>query len=496
MSFKSWIARLIASRTAKSTEQWSKRAIEIQERTLKTLVNHSKHTRFGLDHDFASIRNHEQFMSKVPVRDYEELSPWVEMAKKGEPDILWSGKPLYFAKTSGTTSGAKYIPITPDSIGNHINSARNALLNYIHRSGNSKFLDGNMIFLSGSPELGNLNGIHTGRLSGIVNHHIPSYLKNSQVPTYKTNCIEDWEEKLEAIVGETLNKDMSLISGIPPWVQMYFDKIHDEGYDKVIDLFPNFSLFVYGGVNFKPYKEKLVQSIGKEIDFLELFPASEGFLAYNDYSGAEGMLLLVNEGIYYEFIPLDQIHSENPIRLPLSEVQVGINYAMVLSSNAGLWAYDIGDTVQFTSIDPYRLVVSGRVKHFISAFGEHVIGHEVDECIRFATKKMGMPIREYHVAPVVNPEQGLPHHQWLIEGEKGKINKTKLAALLDRSLSEQNSYYRDLREGNIIKEAEVIILEQHTFINYMNSIGKLGGQNKVPRLANDRAMADRLLQLQ
>ncbi len=452
-----------------------------------------KKTLFGTDHGFEQIKSHEEFKKQVPVRDYEALKPYVEKVLHGEENILWKGKPEYFAKTSGTTSGTKYIPITKDSVPNHINGARNALLSYVHETGNATFLDGGLIFLSGSPELTKKAGIKTGRLSGIVNHHVPGYLRTNQKPSYATNCIEDWEEKLDKIIDETIQADMTLISGIPPWAQMYFDRIVERTGKKIKDVFPNFSMFVYGGVNFEPYRAKLFETIGKKVDSIETYPASEGFIAYQDSQNEEGLLLLLNAGIFYEFIPTEEYFNEKPSRLMISEVELGKNYAVVINSNAGLWGYSIGDTVKFVSKHPYRIIVSGRIKHFISAFGEHVIGEEVEKAMKFTCQKFPeVELVEFTVAPNVSPAEGMPHHEWFIEFGNPPANLDSFALELDHQLRQLNVYYDDLIAGNILRTLIITSLKKNAFIDYMKSQGKLGGQNKMPRLSNDRKIASEL----
>ncbi len=494
MGFRSFLSKPFASYVVKQQKKWMYNAVEFQENILKSLVSKAANTQFGKDHNFSSINNFNDFKANVPIRDYEDLSPYVKQILEGKSDVLWPGKPVYFAKTSGTTSGTKYIPITKDSIPNHINSARDALLNYVHETGNSEFLDESLIFLSGSPVLEQRAGINTGRLSGIVNHLIPQYLRSNQMPSYETNCIEDWEEKVDKVVEETLSKNMSLISGIPPWVQMYFDKLTEKTGKKIKDIFPDFSLFVYGGVNFEPYKAKLFESIGKEIDSIETYPASEGFIAYQDSQTEEGLLLLVNSGIFFEFIPADEYHNENPTRLSIGEVELGVNYALIINSNAGLWGYSIGDTIKFVSKDPYRIVVTGRIKHFISAFGEHVIGEEVEKAMKYAVALFPeTEIVEFTVAPQVSPENGLPRHEWFVEFANAPNDMAKFIAALDAKLVELNSYYEDLISGSILEQLKIIALQKNAFRNYMKSKGKLGGQNKVPRLANDRKIADGLM---
>lgn len=467
-------------------------AIADQENILKTLIKVGQNTEFGKEAGLKNVNNYDEFKHAVTIRDYEQLKPYIERIKEGKHNVLWKGRPIYFAKTSGTTSGTKYIPITKDSIPNHINTARNALLCYMAETGNTLFANGKMIFLSGSPELERVGDIPTGRLSGIVNHHVPRYLRTNQLPSYETNCIEDWETKLNKIVDETIGKDMTLISGIPPWMQMYFDELIKRKGKKIKDIFPHFSVLVYGGVNFEPYRAKLFDSIGKKIDGIETFPASEGFIAFQDSQEEEGLLLNTNSGIFYEFIPAGEIFKENPTRLSLKDVKIGENYALIINSNAGLWGYNIGDTVKFVSIEPYRLVVTGRTKHFISAFGEHVIGEEVEYSLLKAAEEEHIHITEFTVAPYVSSSEGKSFHEWLIEFENKPLDMDAFAIKLDENLRKKNSYYDDLVVGNILTPLKITPVRKNGFIDYMRSIGKLGGQNKVPHLSNDRKIADEL----
>lgn len=497
MGIRSFLSKPFASLIVKEQKKWSTNPYPYQRKIFKNLMNVGSNTIFGADHGLADVKNHDDFKKQVPIRDYEELKPWVNQILEGKSDVLWKGKPEYFSKTSGTTSGAKYIPITKDSIPNHINSARNALLSYVHETGNSKFLDGSLIFLSGSPTLEQQAGINIGRLSGIVNHHVPGYLRTNQMPSYETNCIEDWEQKVDKIVEETLSKNMSLISGIPPWVQMYFDKIIEQTGKRIKDVFPDFSLFVYGGVNFEPYKGKLYEAIGKEVDSVETYPASEGFIAYQDTQTEEGLLLLLNSGIFFEFIPTAEYFNDNPTRLTIEEVELGVNYAVIINSNAGLWGYSLGDTVKFVSKEPYRLLVTGRIKHFISAFGEHVIGEEVENAMKNTMEKFTeVGLVEFTVAPNVNPDEGLPLHEWYVEFANSPNDLSAFEKELNLQLQRLNSYYDDLITGSVLRSLEVKPLKKNCFINYMKSQGKLGGQNKVPRLSNDRKIADELIKYQ
>jgi hypothetical protein len=492
MKIKSFLARPFASYIYKAIQKGMTTAVADQEAILKDLLRVGARTVFGEEHRLGEVKTYEEFRQAVPIRDYEQFAPYIDQIKEGRHNILWKGLPIYLAKTSGTTSGIKYIPITKDSISNHILTARNALLCYMAATGNTSFSDGKMIFLSGSPELERVGGIPTGRLSGIVNHHVPRYLRTNQLPSYEINCIEDWETKLDKIVEETLGQDMTLISGIPPWVQMYFDRLIQLTGKPIKDIFPNFSLLAHGGVNFEPYKARLFDSIGKKIDTLETYPASEGFFAFQDSREELGLLLNTNSGIFFEFIPAGEISKENPTRLSLKDVVVGENYALVVSNNAGLWGYSIGDMVRFVSVNPYRLVVTGRVKHFISAFGEHVIGEEVEYSLMKAAEEAGLHITEFTVAPMIRQDGGKSYHEWFIEFESKPSDLTEFAIKVDSNLRAKNIYYDDLITGNILQPLQIRPVKKNGFIDYMKSVGKLGGQNKVPRLSNDRQLAGEL----
>ncbi len=494
-SVKAALSKPFAKHIARRIKKWSSKPFETQQKVFENLISEAEHTAFGKDHGFNTIKTHDDFKSKVPIRDYEELKPYVERVVAGEEDILWKGKPIYFAKTSGTTSGAKYIPLTKESMPTHIEAARNAILLYIHETGNSKFVDGKMIFLQGSPVLEEKNGIKLGRLSGIVAHYVPKYLQKNRMPSLATNCIEDWETKVEAIVEETVNEDMSIISGIPSWVQMYFEKLIEKTDQKVGDIFKNFNLFIFGGVNYEPYRAKFENLIGRKVDSIELYPASEGFFAFQDKQDERGMLLQLNSGIFYEFVKADQFFEENPKRITIVDVKLGVNYVMIISTTAGLWAYNIGDTVEFVSLKPFRVIVSGRIKHFISAFGEHVIGKEVEQALKEATQNTSISVNEFTVAPQIDPSEGLPYHEWFIEFENEPKNAQDLIEALEESLQKQNSYYLDLIAGKVLRPLKLTKIKKDGFQIYMKSIGKLGGQNKIPRLSNDRKIADKLYQL-
>lgn len=494
MGLKAALSKVFAWYVNRQLNHIRQNAVALQQQTFSNLIHEAKNTAFGTDHHFAAINSYEDFKKHVPVRDYEELRPYIERVVNGEENVTWPGKPAYLAKTSGTTSGVKYIPISEESMPQHIKAARNALLSYIHETGKADFVDGKMIFLQGSPVLAEKHGIQTGRLSGIVAHHVPGYLQKNRLPSYQTNCIEDWEEKVDAIVHETVREDMRLISGIPPWCQMYFDRLSAvSGGKKIKDIFPNFKLYVHGGVNYEPYRARMEETIGFKIDSIETYPASEGFIAFQDSQKEKGLLLMVDAGIFYEFIPSEEYFNENPTRINLKDVELDKNYALIMNTSAGLWGYSLGDTIKFVSKNPYKIVVSGRIKHYISAFGEHVIGEEVEQALMSVSDEEGIDVIEFTVAPQVAPKEGgLPYHEWFIEFGKEPQDLTSFALKVDKALQQKNIYYFDLIEGNILQPLIVRSLKKDTFINYMRSQGKLGGQNKVPRLSNDRKIADQL----
>lgn len=485
------LARIWAKYHVKKSWDFKNNAVKNQEDLLLDLVKTAEKTLFGREHQFETVKNIEDFQKQVAVADYEDLKPYIERAKKGQANILWPGNPEYFAKTSGTTSGSKYIPISKEGMPFQTNAAKSALFHYINQKGNSDFVSGKMIFLQGSPKLEEQFGIKTGRLSGIVAHHIPNYLQKNRLPSFKTNEIEDWETKVDEIVLETENENMTLISGIPPWLIMYFEKLIERNCVKITELFPNLQLIITGGVNYEPYREKMENLLGGKVDILQTFPASEGFFAFQDDYTKEGLLLQTNHGIFYEFIPLENYGKREAKRLTLKEVELNKDYALILTTNSGLWAYSIGDVVRFISKKPHRILVSGRTKHFTSAFGEHVIAFEVEEAMKATVLKNPAQITEFHLAPQVTPENGeLPFHEWFIEFEKEPENLEFFRKTLNKEMRQRNSYYDDLISGNILQPLKIVSLKKNAFQDYAKSEGKLGGQNKIPRLANDRKIAD------
>ena len=491
------IVRTISVRVHNQIEFMAAHPHKFQQSIFHKNVKRGKATVFGNEHNFGDIQTYEDYQREVSLNTYEDLRPYMNRVLEGEKNILWPGKPKYVVGTSGTTGGIKYVPLSKDSLPYHYNSARNAVFNYALKYGLMKIFNGKLLFLSGSPELSKTGTITSGRLSGIVNHQIPRWLKINQIPSWDTNIISDWEEKVYKIAQESIKENMTMVSGIPPWVLMYYESLLEQsGASTISEIFPNYDLFVYGGVNFEPYRKKFENLVGKQIDSIETYPSSEGFVAFQDIKGEAGMLLNVNGGIFFEFVEAHRIHESNPERIQLRDVKVGQDYAIIMNNNAGLWASILGDVVEFTSINPYRLIVKGRIEHFISAFGEHIIASEVESAMSTALSGTGIQISEFTVAPQVNPsEGGLPYHEWIIETENSALELSNFGRILDQCMQTNNFHYKDLIGGKVITRLKLSPVPRGTFNLYMKNKGKLGGQNKIPHLSNDRKIADELIQL-
>lgn len=494
MGVKSNLILATANFICRKEDQEDLKAIKNQSKIFQQLITKGKLTQFGADHDFKSIKTIQDYQARVQINDYEGLKHYFDQVHSGKMNVLWPGLPKYLAKTSGTTSGTKYIPLTKPSIPNHINSARNALFSYIYHSKSSAIFDGQMLFLSGSPVLTKENGILVGRLSGIVNHEIPSWMTKNKLPNHELNMLEPWEHKIDRLVEDIVSKNLTTISGIPPWIQMFLERVLDfTGKSSIAEVFPNLDLYIHGGVNFKPYKPKIAALIGRDICYIETYPASEGFIAYQDNPDHDELRLICNSGIYYEFVKPSDLGLNNAARLGLEEVRVGEDYAIILTSNAGLWSYLIGDIIEFTSLNPYKIKVTGRVSQFISAFGEHVISSEVDYAMQVALSKHQFELVEYAVAPQVNPiEQDKAYHEWFIEFKNPPHNIAEIAQTISSALESKNTYYKDLIKGNMLACAKISCVRKDGFKDYLISIGKYGEQFKVPRLSNDRKVADAL----
>lgn len=485
-----WYAKFKCARILKEHE----RALDIQHKTMIQLVRSAERTVFGRDHQMHNIEDYEDFCNYLSVRNYEDFLPYINRMLQGEGDVLWRGKTLYFAMTSGTTAGAKYIPISKESMKHHIVAASNVLLFYILKHPHVDLFKGKMMFLQGSPALSKIGDTLTGRLSGIVFHHVPAFFMRNRLPSYQVNIIEDWEEKVSAIVAETMHEDMTVLGGIPPWIIMYLEALTKKTGKSIGELFPHLSLYVHGGVHFAPFKSKLRELMGDSVHMMDTFPASEGFFAYQINSDEAGMLLNINAGIFYEFVEMELFLKSGAIHTKrLGEVELNVQYVLIISTNAGLWRYVIGDTIKFISLNPYRILVTGRIKQFISAFGEHVISEEVDTSMDVLMTQFGIGVRDFHVCPNVEKKR----HEWLIEWEgQSPANVDELSKTLNDLICQKNKYYRDLIDGRIIEPLHIISLPAQTFYNYYKRNEKLGGQNKVVRLSNDRKFADAILATQ
>jgi len=492
---RAWKSKLVtpfAKQIASKLRREEQDSLVIQNKIFNQLIAKARNTKFGKAYEFKSIKNYRDFKEKVPLLNYIDLEKYIKLIQQGEQDVLWPGAPKYFVGTSGTTSGIKYIPLTRESMPYHFTSARDATFSYCAEHKLLDIFDGKMIFLSGSPELYRKGCINTGRLSGIMNREIPKWIRANQIPTYKTNCISDWEEKIIRIVRESVDENMTMISGITPWIIMYAEYLLDySGKTSLKELFPNLRLIIHGGVNFQPYQNKLKRIAGNGIKFLETYPASEGFIAAQTTDNQE-LRLNINGGIFFEFI--DSKHLDSPSkRVSLADVEVGKDYAIILNNNAGFFSYILGDTVEFTGTDPYMLKVTGRINQFISAFGEHIVVSEVERAIVNTTKTTGVRVNEFCVAPNISAfDKQKAYHEWYIEFEDQNINVENFSRALDKEMQLINFHYRDLVNGKVIAPLVIRSIQKNGFRQYMESIGKLGGQNKMPKLNNTRIHANKL----
>ena len=492
---KEKVVRLWAQYFASRQKKWISKPIESQAEQMHSLIARARATKFGREHRFSEIRSYKDFKDAIPLRDYESFSQYVDQILRGESNVVWPGRPQYFALTSGTTKRRKYIPITRDSLRYQIALSQAATLSYVASTGRTDFLSGLGFHYSASPVLEDVHGIPSAPLSGIVHHHLPFYLKPFRLPSLKVNCIPNHVEKLKAIIKETSNKPISLIAGIPIWVQEYFDNLCEyTGKDTVMEIFPQLSLYIYGGTSLTSYRHRMMKRIGRELPTLELYPASEGFFAYQDLPDPkEGLLLQLAHGMFFEFVPLSEVSKPNPTRYDVSEVRVGEPYALVVSSNAGLWSYMIGDLVSFTSLDPCRVRMIGRTGHYLSAFNEHLIAEEVEHAIEAAIKQCPETrILEYTVAPYIAQNKGASYHEWLISFDVLPKDMELFSSTIDKKIQEHNFFYRNLRLSKTLAPARVSTLQPDAFMKYMKEVGKVNPQRKVPRLSNDRVIADAL----
>lgn len=479
---KSWLfypyARYLVWREYRQHHQ----AKKLQLNLLRKILLQNRNSEYGRRYQFQENNDIEKYQKNIPLIHYEDILSYIDKIKQGQQNILSTNPIVYLLETSGTSAGSKYIPITKEGISHQIQAAKKLLCLYAVTKGNADFITGKMLFLQGSPVLNHTQAIPSGRLSGIVYHHVPSFFLRNRLPSYDVNIISDWQEKIKAIAHECTDQNITVFGGIPPWCVQFFELLcSKENSPNLLSLFPNLQLYIYGGVDFRAYKSTLSALLSPQVDMMQTFPASEGFFAIQDKIGQDDMLLLLCQGSFYEFIPVEDIESPYPKTQMIHEVEIGKNYELVITNNSGLYRYRMGDIIRCTSICPYRIQVVGRTSQFISAFGEHVIGYEVERTMESAIDKYHLEITDYHLSPNINERR----YEWRIEWKKSpKQNLSEIASYIDQTLSTHNKYYRDLIAGNIIAPSVIISLKQGTFETTRNKIGKSGGQNKVIRISN------------
>ncbi len=480
-----------------SVEQWMQNAKVAQYNVWQDLLAAGQYTEFGRKYQFSSVQSLDEYKQQVPVQEYEAFKPYIERMMQGEENLLWNTPVSWFAKSSGTTSDkSKFIPISDESLKeNHYLASKDVLSLYYSTHPQSDLLTGKGLVIGGSHQVAQLNdNIHYGDLSAVIVQNSPFWSNWLRTPELSIILMDEWEEKIEKLAQSTINENVTSMAGVPTWLMILLKRILDlTGKQTIKEVWPSLELYMHGGVSFVPYKSHFEQLIGAPINYLEMYNASEGFFAAQDDITAEGMLLMCEHGIFYEFMPADQWGKEQPHTLQLNEVEKGINYALVISTNGGLWRYLVGDTIQFTSLNPFRIKVSGRLKHYINAFGEELIIDNTDQAIAIACEKTNASVKDYTAAPVYfsNAENGA--HEWLIEFDKKPENLDDFISALDTSLKSLNSDYEAKRHKNIALRMPLIeAAPPGTFEKWLRHKGKLGGQHKVPRLSNDRTTLEEI----
>lgn len=472
---------------------------ETQKGILFSQLFHAEETEYGKKNGFNSISTYEDFRNKVPIVNYEDFEPYIERTRKGEKDIIWPGLIKNFAKSSGTTNAkSKYIPITQESLELcHLKAGKDMVAIYANNHPENQLFSNKNLRLGGSSELYENFNTKFGDLSAILIDNLPFWVEITTTPSKKVSLMSEWESKLKAIVSEVKNEEVGSLIGVPSWMMVLLQRVLKEtGKASISELWPNLEVFFHGGISFKPYREQYRELIGKEISYYEIYNASEGFFGIQDQPGSDEMLLMLDYGIFYEFIPMDKFDRNNLRAIPLEEVEIGKNYAIVITTNGGLWRYLIGDTVKFTSLKPFRIKISGRTKHYINAFGEELMIDNVETALEKACAKTKAAVSEYTGAPVFmkNGESGA--HEWIIEFSKAPENFEDFTSLFDEHLKSINSDYEAKRYNNItLREPIIHIAKPNLFYSWMEQRGKLGGQNKVPRLSNTREYIDPLLMM-
>ncbi len=473
---------------------------EVQLELLHTLIETAKHTEIGKSYDFATISNYETFKERVPIRSYEDYEPMIERSRLGENNIFWPTPIRWFAKSSGTTSAkSKFIPVSEESLEDcHFAAGKDLLCMYLNNNENAKLFTGKSLRLGGSKELYKENGTSFGDLSAIIIDNMPFWADFSSTPSSEVSLMSDWEYKMQAIVNETIQENVTSLAGVPSWMLVLLNQVLETtGKESLFEIWNNLEVYFHGGVSFDPYKDQYHKILpNSSFKYYEIYNASEGFFAIQDHNDSSELLLMLDYGIFYEFIPMNTYGTEHEITIPLSEVEVGKNYAVVITTNAGLWRYKIGDTVRFTSINPYRIKVSGRTKHHINVFGEELIIENAEEALKKTIKATQSEIVDYTVAPIFMNEKEKGAHEWIIEFKKHPADLEKFTQILDLNLQQVNSDYEAKRYNNTTLNILKIRVARHDlFYDWLKKNNKLGGQHKIPRLSNKRTYVDELISL-
>lgn len=474
---------------------------EVQREVLFELLAMASNTEFGLKYNFAGIRSEKQFGEQVPVQGYDDIKSTVERMMLGEKNLLWPGDTKWFAKSSGTTHDkSKFIPVSKDSLEDvHIRGGRDVLSIYMKNYPESGFLSGKSLTLGGSHKVNNINNnSYYGDLSAIIIENIPFWTEFYRTPSTEISLIEEFEEKIEKIIQHSLNENVTSFAGVPSWYLVLLKRVLEvTGKNNILEVWPNLEVFTHGGVKFEPYREQYEKLIpSAQMHYMETYNASEGFFGIQDEPDKKDLLLMLDYGIYYEFIPMDEFRSVNPPVIPLQDIEIGKNYAMVISTNGGLWRYLIGDTIRFTSRTPFKFVITGRTKHFINAFGEELIIDNAEKAFKIACERTGAIISEYSGGPIYMNDCQKGAHEWVIEFEKAPNDLDHFISLFDVALKTINSDYEAKRHKNLsLERPHVVVAKKGLFYEWMKSRGKVGGQNKIPRLSNDRQYLDQLIEL-
>jgi hypothetical protein len=498
MPFNSVFSWVIKKRI-EQIKAFTNNPISTQEKVFTSLVSEAKNTFFGKEHSFNSIKSHKDFVAQIPLRTYEDFTPYIDKAISGQENVLWPGKTQWFSKSSGTTaSKSKLVPVSSQAIQDcHYKGGKDLLSIYYHNNPKAKLFNGKHLILGGNTDVNKLNEkSYFGDLSAIIVKNLPFWCEIRRTPNKKIALMDNWDEKIDKMAEAVIKEDVCILAGVPSWMLVLLNKVLEKsGKESLSEVWPNLVFYMHGGVNFEPYKnqfEKLIQN--PNLNYYQTYNASEGFFALQNENKANDMLLMLDYGIYYEFIPMDKFRGTDSETITLADVEVGKNYALVISTNAGLWRYIIGDTVRFTSTYPFKIQVSGRTKHFVNAFGEELIIDNTDKAIATTVAKTNSALSEYTVAPVFFNEKSSGAHQWLIEFEKEPNDIVEFTKLLDNELKVLNSDYEAKRFNNmVLKEPQITVVAKGTFHKWLEEKGKLGGQNKIPRLSNDRGLIEELL---